>query len=112
LKDPEAYVKWYGWEKPHPYPDILKKAVYGLPEIHRDDIRNAQLVAVPGCMATAGILSLLPLRQVIIIGGIGGAMCRTLYGGLTLLLLLVLPLLESPEAKRVLASATEAESVV
>ncbi len=61
LKDPEAYVKWYGWEKPHPYPDILKKAVYGLPEIHRDDIRNAQLVAVPGCMATAGILSLLPL---------------------------------------------------
>ncbi len=61
LKDPEAYMKWYSWEKPHPYPDLLKKAVYGLPEIHRDEIRNADLVAVPGCMATAGILALLPL---------------------------------------------------
>ncbi len=61
LKDPEAYVKWYDWEKPHPYPDLLQKAVYGLPEIHREELRNAKLVAVPGCMATAGILSLLPL---------------------------------------------------
>ncbi len=61
LKDPEAYVRWYDWREPHPYPDLLKKAVYGLPEIHRDELRNANLVAVAGCMATAGILSLLPL---------------------------------------------------
>ncbi len=61
LKDPEAYVKWYDWKEPHPYPDLLKKAVYGLPEIHREEIKNANLVAVPGCMSTAGILSLLPL---------------------------------------------------
>jgi len=61
LKDPEAYIRWYGWKEPHPYPDLLKKAVYGLPEIHREEIRNAKLIAVPGCMATAAILSLLPL---------------------------------------------------
>jgi N-acetyl-gamma-glutamyl-phosphate/LysW-gamma-L-alpha-aminoadipyl-6-phosphate reductase len=59
LKNPELYKLWYGFE--HPYPDLLKKAVYGLPEIHRNEIRNAKLVAVPGCNATAGILSLFPL---------------------------------------------------
>jgi len=59
LKDPEAYKQWYGFE--HRYPDLLKKAVYGLPELHRAEIKNAQLVAVPGCNATAAILSLLPL---------------------------------------------------
>ncbi len=61
LKDPEAYVKWYKWEKPHPYPDLLQKAIYGLPELHREELRGAKLVAVPGCMATAGILGLAPL---------------------------------------------------
>lgn len=59
LKNPELYKIWYGFE--HPYPDLLNKAVYGLPEIHRDELRNAKLVASPGCNATAGILSLLPL---------------------------------------------------
>jgi len=65
LKDPQAYKVWYGYE--HPYPDLLKKAVYGLPEIHRDEIRGAKLIAVPGCNATASILSLIPLvkRRVI-----------------------------------------------
>jgi N-acetyl-gamma-glutamyl-phosphate/LysW-gamma-L-alpha-aminoadipyl-6-phosphate reductase len=60
LKDPNAYVEWYGWEKPHPYPDLLSKAVYGLPELHREELRGARLVAVPGCMSTAAIISLAP----------------------------------------------------
>ncbi|MEM0469547.1 MAG: N-acetyl-gamma-glutamyl-phosphate reductase [Desulfurococcaceae archaeon] len=59
LKDPEMYRVWYGYE--HPYPDLLKKAVYGLPEIHRDELRSAKLIATPGCNATATLLSLLPL---------------------------------------------------
>ncbi|MBS7623960.1 N-acetyl-gamma-glutamyl-phosphate reductase [Candidatus Bathyarchaeota archaeon] len=59
LKNPEDYVKWYGWH--HKSPELLKKAVYGLPELHREEIRRAQLVAVPGCMATAGILALAPI---------------------------------------------------
>lgn len=59
LKNPELYKIWYGYE--HPYPDLLKKAVYGLPELHRNEIRGAQLVASPGCNATAAILSLIPL---------------------------------------------------
>ncbi|MEM1606012.1 MAG: N-acetyl-gamma-glutamyl-phosphate reductase [Fervidicoccaceae archaeon] len=59
LKDPVLYKIWYGFE--HPYPDLLGKAVYGMPEIHREELRNARLIAVPGCNATASILSLLPL---------------------------------------------------
>ncbi|MEM4507821.1 MAG: N-acetyl-gamma-glutamyl-phosphate reductase [Acidilobaceae archaeon] len=59
LKNPEAYKLWYGLE--HPYPDLLKKAVYGLPELHREELRGATLIAVPGCNATASIISLIPL---------------------------------------------------
>ena len=43
LKKKEDYVKWYGWE--HPSPDLLNKAVYGLPELHRDEIKNSKLIA-------------------------------------------------------------------
>ncbi|MEM4246061.1 MAG: N-acetyl-gamma-glutamyl-phosphate reductase [Candidatus Bathyarchaeia archaeon] len=59
LKRPEDYIKWYGWE--HKSPELLKEAAYGLPELHREEIRNARLVACPGCMATAAILALAPL---------------------------------------------------
>ena len=59
LKNPELYKIWYGFE--HPYPDLLKKAVYGLPELHREELKGAKLIASPGCNATAAILSLLPL---------------------------------------------------
>lgn len=59
LKTSSDYEKWYGWK--HQYPKTLKKAVYGLPELYRDKIRNAQLVACPGCMPTASILGLAPL---------------------------------------------------
>jgi len=59
LKDPEQYRRWYGHE--HPYPDLLNKAVYGMPELHRDELRGAKLVASPGCNATASILALAPI---------------------------------------------------
>jgi len=59
LKRAEDYERWYGWR--HPRPDLLEKAVYGLPELHRDEIRNADLVACPGCMSTAAILAMAPL---------------------------------------------------
>jgi len=59
LRSPDDYVDWYGWE--HPHSDLLGKAVYGLPELHRQEIKNANLVACPGCMATAAILGLAPL---------------------------------------------------
>jgi LysW-gamma-L-alpha-aminoadipyl-6-phosphate/LysW-L-glutamyl-5-phosphate reductase len=59
LKDASAYKEYYGFE--HSHPDLLEKAAYGLPELHREQIRNSQLVAVPGCMATAAILSLGPI---------------------------------------------------
>ncbi|MEM2005712.1 MAG: N-acetyl-gamma-glutamyl-phosphate reductase [Zestosphaera sp.] len=61
LKEPELYEMWYGFR--HPYPDLLKRAVYGLPELHRDELRNADLVASPGCNATAVILSLMPIAR-------------------------------------------------
>ncbi len=59
LKDPALYEQWYG--TPHPHAALLKEAVYGLPELHRQDIRKARLVASPGCYPTAAILQLAPL---------------------------------------------------
>lgn len=61
LRNPEEYPKWYGWE--HPFPDLLEKAVYGLPELHRDEIKKASLVANPGCISTSAILALAPLAK-------------------------------------------------
>jgi len=61
LKDVRAYETWY--QAPHPCPDLLQTAVYGLPELHRDAIRRASLVASPGCYPTAAILSLAPLAK-------------------------------------------------
>ncbi len=59
LKNPANYVKWYGWE--HAHPELLKEAVYGLTELHRQEIKNARLIAGPGCMAIATILGLVPM---------------------------------------------------
>lgn len=59
LKNPDDYVKWYGWK--HSAPELLKEAVYGLPELHRQEIKTTQLVACPGCMAVPPILGLTPL---------------------------------------------------
>ena len=58
LRDPKDYEKYYGFT--HPYPDLLEKRAYGLPELHRREIASASLVACPGCIATAAILSLAP----------------------------------------------------
>lgn len=59
LKDPALYERWYGHE--HTATDQLNEAVYGLPELYRDQIKSARLVANPGCYPTAVILSLAPL---------------------------------------------------
>lgn len=59
LIERETYERWYGTQ--HASPTLLKKAVYGLPELHRARIRRARLVAVPGCYPTAAILQLAPL---------------------------------------------------
>jgi len=59
LKNPDDYEKWYGWK--HANPQLLKETAYGLPELHRQEIKSARLVACPGCMATAAILPLAPV---------------------------------------------------
>lgn len=59
LKDPGEYQIWYGEE--HHAPDWLGKFVYGLPELHRQELRSANYVSGVGCNATASILALLPL---------------------------------------------------
>lgn len=65
LKNPEDYPKWYNWT--HKNPELLEKAIYGLPELYRESIKSAQLVACPGCTATAAILPLGPLVKAKII---------------------------------------------
>ena len=61
LKNPGDYIKWYGWE--HTHPDLLKESVYGLPELHRQEMKNARLIACAGCMAAGTILGLAPLVE-------------------------------------------------
>jgi len=61
LHDPKAYPRYYRRE--HPHPELLGESVYGLPERHRDELRRALLVAVPGCIATATILALGPVAR-------------------------------------------------
>jgi N-acetyl-gamma-glutamyl-phosphate reductase len=59
--DRELYERYY---QPHEAPGLLDEAVYGMPELHRDAIREASLVAGPGCYPTAAILALAPLREI------------------------------------------------
>ena len=61
LKDPALWEQWYGM--PHACEDLLAEAVYGLPELNREQIRSARLVANPGCYPTASALGLLPLVE-------------------------------------------------
>lgn len=61
LNSAALYEKWY--DKKHVCPRYIDQSVYGLPELNRDDIRNADLVANPGCYPTSTILALLPLIQ-------------------------------------------------
>lgn len=61
LRDPEVYAAWYG--APHGAVDLLKSAVYGLTEHYGAEVRQARLVACPGCYPTAVLLALLPLVE-------------------------------------------------
>jgi len=61
LKDPALWEKWYGM--PHACPELLAEAVYGLPEVNRDKIKKARLIANPGCYPTAVQLGFLPLIE-------------------------------------------------
>ena len=59
LKRPEDYALWYGVQ--HPRPELLARFVYGIPELHREELRDARLISSAGCNATAAILALHPL---------------------------------------------------
>jgi N-acetyl-gamma-glutamyl-phosphate reductase len=81
LKDPAVYEQWY--KNAHATPALLDESVYGLPELHADEIRDARLVALPGCYPTAALLALAPavrlkairLQHVVInsLSGVSGA---------------------------------------
>ena len=58
LRDAAAYPAWYGQE--HPHPELLAEAAYGLPELFREPLRDARLIAAPGCYVTAASLALAP----------------------------------------------------
>lgn len=61
LRDAETYAEWYGGE--HDALELQKEAVYGLTEHYREDVKNARLVACPGCYPTAALLALIPLMN-------------------------------------------------
>ena len=60
FRDPEEHARVYG---PHPVPNLLREAVYGLTEFNRTSVASARLVANPGCYPTAALLALLPLSE-------------------------------------------------
>ena len=66
LRDASQYPTWY--QQPHPSPALLERAVLGLPELHADDLKDAQLIAVPGCYSTASILALAPAVSAGLVG--------------------------------------------
>ena len=66
LRNPADYPRWYGFE--HPRPDLLEAAVYGLPELHREELaalvdQEVAIVGSPGCYPTATVLALAPLAR-------------------------------------------------
>ncbi|MBB3102951.1 N-acetyl-gamma-glutamyl-phosphate reductase [Azomonas macrocytogenes] len=61
IKDAQEWAKWYG--QPHGAAELLPEAVYGLPEVNREKIKEARLIAVPGCYPTATQLGLIPLLE-------------------------------------------------
>src|SRR6266404_583667 len=77
VKDADVYREFYGHD--HPAPDLLSKSVYGSPEIYRDRIREAQLVACPGCYPTSILIPLRPLirrkaidRKTVVVASLSG----------------------------------------
>ncbi|MDA3936554.1 MAG: N-acetyl-gamma-glutamyl-phosphate reductase [Actinomycetota bacterium] len=69
LKDVEVYEHWYGVA--HKSPDLLKEAVYGLPEMDRTELADATLIACPGCYPTAAILAALPALEAEMVSPLG-----------------------------------------
>ena len=61
IKDPARYEAWYGIH--HPTPEFLSEAVYGLPELNREEIAKARLIANPGCFPTCSILAAAPMLR-------------------------------------------------
>ncbi len=61
IKDETEYEKWYGVK--HGTPQLLKEAVYGLPELYRESIKDSKIIANPGCYPTTSILALAPLLK-------------------------------------------------
>ena len=61
IKDVDTYEKWYGIK--HQSPQFIEEAVYGLCEVNRDKIKNARLIANPGCYPTCSFLSIYPLAK-------------------------------------------------
>jgi len=62
LNDETVYEEYYG--AAHSAPELLAESVYGMPELHRDAIRNAKLIAAPGCYPTSILLPIVPLLRV------------------------------------------------
>ncbi len=65
LRDLPTYERWYG---PHSEPELLEGAVYGLTELYREQLRDAELVATPGCYPTASLLALAPVAEQGVLG--------------------------------------------
>ncbi len=65
LRDPAQFQRWYG---EHPAPHLLADAVYGIPELARERVRRARIVAVPGCYPTGALLGLVPLVRAGLVG--------------------------------------------
>jgi N-acetyl-gamma-glutamyl-phosphate reductase len=61
LRDLDAYATWYGGR--HPAPELVREAVFGIPELYREQLRTTRLVAVPGCYPTCALLGLVPLAR-------------------------------------------------
>jgi len=74
----DPYRHWYG--QAHPHPELLAEARYGLPELHRHELKDAQLIASPGCNATAATLALAPLAAT---GQLGEATSVTIATGIS-----------------------------
>jgi N-acetyl-gamma-glutamyl-phosphate reductase len=78
LRDAETYSRWY--KERHTAPELLKEAVYGLPEFYRDQIRGARLIANPGCYPTAANLAIRPLMEAQMADRTRGIICDAKSG--------------------------------
>lgn len=79
LRDLDDYRTWY--KREHPHPELIERAVYGCPELNAAAIADAELVASPGCFATALNLALLPAARAGLLGGRVNAVCMTASSG-------------------------------